>query len=135
LSNMFFSAYAGSYYPMIQIQRKFIPEVSGVSSKFIVYNANRKNVTQLLVDEWNNNLITVGNNEITDKTGKIDIKLAQQVTNEYFDLVNTISKTKQLTDLQAVQLSNTLNKFGITIEPQVFINEHQENIRLDLTPT
>lgn len=130
LKSSFFSDFAGAYFPFIQVQKdtQVRSDIEGNYNvnRFKVYNANRKGVTQLIVDQWNTNLTTVANNEITDKDGKILPELASASFKDYTDLVAQIVKSSNITNEQAVELHTLLKDFGIEINPQVFINEFDE---------
>jgi hypothetical protein len=129
LRSSFFSVYAGTYLPSIQVavESRESSSYEGTNSqtKVSVFNANRKNIRQLLIDSWNDNLKSNTNNEIT-KDGKIDIPSAKLAYEEFELVKKGITEKKNITPADAIKLEQVLAKFGIEIDAEVFLNEFQE---------
>jgi hypothetical protein len=120
-----FVAFNKAYTPFLKVIRNIKELEFGNEISMRVFNANRKNIKQLIIDEWNTNLKNSAGNNIT-KNGEIDTVKAKQYFDEYQKIVEAIRKSRNITQEQANQLSTLLENFGITISPKVFINEFIE---------
>ncbi len=135
LLSSFFSNFSGAYLPYIQVskelKRKLDRSVGDyyTETQYKVFNANRHNIRQLIVDEWNSNLQNSSLNEITDKEGNVDMNLAKVHKESYDNIVKEFTRSKKMTPEIAVKLNSNLLKFGMTINPQVFTNEFDAKVR------
>lgn len=93
-----------------------------------VINMNRKGLSQLIIDDWNVNLLnSQGNNITTDN--KIDTTKAKQYLEQYEQILKEIVSLKQekLPLEYANKLSENLKNFGIIIDPQVFVRQYEKD--------
>lgn len=147
LKTQFFSNFSKVYIPYYMIQQMSVqsditdehgnPEQE---SRFTLFNANRKSINQLIVDDWNNNLISTFRNDITNSDGTIDKSKAEKYFKEYQGLLDTYRKFKEISDTLANEITTNLSKFGIVVDPQVLVNEfvarkvYENGKRVEYTP-
>lgn len=146
LKTKFFSDFSKIYIPYIMIQQRSVesgfPDEDGNPEKetrINVFNANTKSINKLLIDDWNTNLIT-HRNEVTNQDGTIDKVKATLAFNNFNTVIEAYRNFKEVTPEIANRLSATVNKFGLTISPQVFTNEFNARVvwedgkRVERTP-
>lgn len=130
LRSQFFTNFAKAYIPYYQVQQdiKRVNEGGEITEEinFNVYNANRKNTFQLLVDDWYTNLITPSRNSITDNDNKILKDKTKQYLAEFDSIINTSKKKREVKLEDNQSLSSIIAKFGIEITPEALQNEFKE---------
>lgn len=96
-----------------------------------VYNANRKNLHQLILNQWDEGLSTPELNDVTDSDGKIIKSKAQAYFKEYEEVVARMRRTKRVRFEDNVILAGILKKFGMVIDPQALQKEYREKSRIE----
>lgn len=120
LATQFFTNFAKSYTPFYQVKQQITTQREAREQykvvKYNVYNANRKNSFQLLIDDWYTNLITPTRNSITDTEGNILVDKAKQAHKEFTDIFNDLKKKREVTLEDSNSISSIINKFGIDVD-------------------
>lgn len=127
LISQFFSHFAKSHTVFIQVQERIDRrDLNFPTTSYIVYNANRNNIPQLLIDEWNSNLINSNSNKVTDKDGNIDTAKAKAALEEFNSISSEIRKKRKVSKDDSKKFSDVLSKFGINISPEVLQKENKK---------
>jgi len=132
LKTQFFTNFSKAYIPYMQIiqrNNRYRDETGNIftSTRYSIYNANRKNLSQLLIDEWNSNLNTPGHNSVVTKDYKIDTIKAKAALKEFDDIISIVKKSRKVNLDLNNKLSDILLKFGVNIPAEVLQKEFVEH--------
>lgn len=130
LKSQFFSNFSKSYLPHLLVNQRINTNYEyGVpinNTQFFIFNANRKTVNQLLINDWRDNLKIPSRNSVTNNDGTINKEKANKYLKEYKNLVTELRKKDIIDISDSKKVSNILEKFGITVSPESIQNEYRE---------
>jgi len=135
LKSQFFTNFAKNYVTHLQVFQKvtrYTDRFTGepiTTNNYRIYNGNRSNINQLLIDDWNLNLSTPSRNQITEKDGKIITAKAQQFIKEYQEIVDSVKKKRTVTLDVNEKISNLILNFGIDISADALQKEFAEKVK------
>jgi hypothetical protein len=134
LLTQFISHFAQSENQFIQIFERvdsYRDNESGLitdNRKFVVSNANRRSSDKILADLWQNNLLNISRNNITNSDLSINKERANKYYSEYESIINNIQVSRNVTEVDAINLSKVLNNFGIEVSEKAILDQFTKSV-------